>query len=204
MTKLILVRHGETEKNISEKLHQVDDPEILNERGRAQIKATALALNKFNPHIVYSSTEKRAQESAEILVKELGLPFKKIIGMQERNWGELAGKTWPEIKAVLDPMTLEERYNYLPPKGESWKEFEERLIKAISIILEENKGKTIVAVSHGGAIRVLMPYLLNLSKEESFKYNPDNASLTIFGYNGEEFIKEIINDTSHLKNEGCL
>ncbi len=198
MTRLILIRHGETQKNVSGEMHQSDDSEILNEKGKIQMKATALTLKKFNPVIVYSSTEKRAQESAQILSQELGLTFETVIGMQERNWGDLAGKTWPEIKAVLDPMTLEERYNYVPPNGESWREFEARVIKSIKTVFEENENKEVAIVSHGGAIRVLMPYLLNLPKEESFKYDPANASITVFDYRENKFVKRLINDTSHL------
>ena len=168
------------------------------------MKATASALKKFNPVVVYSSTEKRAQESAQILSQELELPFKKITGIQERNWGDFAGKTWPEIKTVLDPMTFGERYSYVPPNGESWEEFETRMIKAIKRVLEKNKDKTVAIVSHGGAIRVLMPYLLNLPKEESFKYDPANASVTVFDYQENKFVKRLINDTSHLSVRHAL
>lgn len=57
-----------------------------------------------------------------------------------------------------------------------------------------------MVVSHGGAIRALMPHLLGVPKEESFKYDPDNASLAIFEYDGDNFIKKTVNDTSHLND----
>ena len=95
-------------------------------------------------------------------------------------------------------MSLEERYTYIPPEGESWQEFETRLIASLKRILNENQGKTIVVVSHGGAIRASMPYLLNVPKEESFKYDPANASITSFDFDGEKFFPKTINDTSHL------
>jgi len=43
-----------------------------------------------------------------------------------------------------------------------------------------------------------MPFLLDVSKEESFSYDPDNASMTIFDFDGNAFIKVVVNDTSHL------
>lgn len=198
MERLILIRHGQTAKNAADTLHSSDDPEELNETGKDQLLKTAEKLKEFNPTRVCSSKEKRAVQSAKILATELGLSSETIDGMQERNWGEFSGKSWPEIKAVLDPMSLAERYIYTPPQGESWKEFEERLINATNRILSDNPNKTTAVVTHGGAIRALMPYLLGVPKEESFKYDPDNASLTIFDHDNGKFVSVIVNDTSHL------
>lgn len=198
MTRLFLVRHGETDKNIGQKLHQAQDPEVLNPKGVEQMEKTALTLAKEDVEVLYSSNERRAIQSGEILSQKLGVPLQQISGMQERNWGKFAGRPWPEIEAVLKPMSLKERYLYLPPEGESWQEFETRLIDSLTRILKENEGKTVVIVSHGGAIRASMPYLLNVPKEESFKYDPDNASITSFDYDGEKIFPKTINNTSHL------
>ena len=197
-TTIIFVRHGETETNKNKKLHKSDDPKELNEVGRKQITKTAEELRKYSPNAIYSSKETRAIQSAEIISKICGVELTKVDGLEERNWGDFSGKTWPEIQAVLDKLTLEERYNYLPPNGESWKSFDERLKSKLDEILQENEGKTIIVVSHGGAIRALMPHLLGVPKEESFKYDPDNASITTFEYENGKFIKKIVNDTSHL------
>lgn len=199
MTKLILVRHGETAKNVRGKLHSYDDPEVLNDVGREQIKRTADRLKEFNPAIIYSSKEKRAIQSAEILSEELGVFFRPIERMQERNWGIYSEKPWSEVQVVLDPMTLNERYNYVPPQGESWKQFEERLVGVIEQVLKKNKGKSIIIVTHGGAVRALMPNLLGVPRGESFKYDPANASITMFEHNDDGFSKVMIDDISHLK-----
>mgnify|MGYP001597684081 CR=1 FL=1 len=50
----------------------------------------------------------------------------------------------------------------------------------------------------GGAIRALMPFLLGVPKEESYAYDPDNASLTIFDFDENRFTQVAINDTSHV------
>jgi len=198
MGKLILVRHGETNKNVKNNLHTFDDSESINKTGIKQIKATADRLSSFLPSLVFSSKEKRALESAKIISDTLNIPVEEIAGMQERNWGIFTGKSWKEVEKVLGSMTLEERYNYLPQGGESWKIFETRLVNVIKKITKNHKDDTIVIVTHGGAIRALMPFLLGVQKEESFKYDFDNASLTIFNFNEGTFIKEMINDITHL------
>ena len=191
MGKLILIRHGETEKNLNGILHAANDPETLNAKGKDQIKKTASKVKLLFPYKIYSSKERRAIESAQILSDELGIPVEKINGMQERNWGEFTGKSWSEVKAVLDPLSLDERYKYVPPKGESWRVFESRLIAAIKKIVKYDK-ETVIVVTHGGAIRALMPYLLGVSREESFKYDPDNASLNVFHFENDKFTKVLV------------
>ena len=200
-TTLILIRHGETNKNVNQSLHATDDPEKLNDTGRKQIEKTVARLNEYLPSKVYSSKEKRALQSAKIVAKSLTIPFEEIERMQERNWGIFTGKPWEDVKKVLDLMSLEERYDYIPEGGESWRTFETRLIDAVKKLVKNNEGKSIVVMTHGGAIRALMPYLLNIPKEESFKYDPDNASFTVFNYEDEKFKSVLVNDTSHLKDE---
>lgn len=97
-------------------------------------------------------------------------------------------------------MTFNERYTYKPPEGESWKTCERRLISAFNKSIQEGNHRNIVILTHGGTIRILMPYLLGVSKEESFKYDPSNASITEFEFNGKSFTPIRINDSSHLKN----
>lgn len=187
MGKLILVRHGETNKNINNRLHSVNDSEVLNDTGRKQVKEAANKLIDFFPDIIFSSKEQRAIQSAEIISTLLKVRMEKIDGMEERNWGVFTDRPWSQVSAVLDPMSLEERYQYIPENGESWKTFETRLVDAVKTLTKNNLDKTIVIVTHGGAIRALMPFLLNVPREESFKYDPDNASLTIFNFDGKGF-----------------
>ncbi len=198
MGRLILIRHGETDKNLEKSLHSVNDAQALNVTGIEQIEGTVDRLKELSPAKIYSSTEKRAVESARILARRLGIPMEKIDGIQERNFGIFTGESWGDVKNILAPMTLEERYEYVPKDGESWRAFETRLIAAIKKIVEENKDKTIGVVTHGGAIKALMPFLRKAPKEESYKDIPGNASLTIFDFDDKGFHQVAINDDSHL------
>jgi broad specificity phosphatase PhoE len=199
MSELILIRHGETGKNAEGVLHGVGDAEKLTEKGVAQINQTAEKLTEFSPVKVYTSDEPRAIQSGELLASKLGIASEPVQGLHERNWGEFSGKPWAEVQKILGPMSLEERYAYVPPGGESWQQFEARLIGAVSALMEAHKDETIAVVSHGGSIRALMPYLLGVPKEESFKYDPDNASLTVFKKTDSALTAVTINDTLHLK-----
>ena len=69
---------------------------------------------------------------------------------------------------------------------------------AINEVVLKNKGETIVVVTHGGTIRIIMPYLLNRPKEKSFKHDPSNASITVFEHIDGKFKQLLVDDTSHL------
>jgi len=197
-TILILVRHGETETNIKGKLHLVKDLQILNETGRVQIQKTAKVLLKYKPTALYSSKAPRATKSAEIISKVCKVSAKTITGLQERNWGDYSGKSWSEITKLIEKMTPEETYTFVPPNGESWKSFTTRLKKAINQLIARHKGETMVVITHGGVIRALLPHLLDIPEEERFKYKPVNASITIFEHAHNRFKKINVNDFSHL------
>lgn len=199
MLKIILIRHGETNKNVQGVLHRRNDEEGLSKLGITQIEKTAEKLKEELPFVLYSSDEKRSRQSANIIAEALNVEAHVLRDVHERDWGDLSGKPWGEIQAILEKLTLNERFEYIPPKGESWKAFEERLGSAVEKVLSEQEEKTVVIVTHGGAIRALIPYLLKIAKEESFKYDPDNASISIFLIHNGEKRAEVINDTSHLR-----
>ena len=202
MTRLILVRHGETETNVMGKIHKYSDIERLTVNGVAQMEKTSVVLKEYNPFAVYCSKEKRAIQSAKIISGKLNIPLVEIEGLEERNWGDYAGLSFQEIKekAGMDKMRFDERYIFHPPNGESWKEAEERLLKTLNEIVSKNENKNIILVTHGGSIRIYMPILLGVSKEESYKYDPDNASISVFSYEHGKFSKVVYNETSHLGN----
>ncbi len=106
---------------------------------------------------------------------------------------------WAEVAALLSKMTISDRYKFKPDQGESWREVEKRLTRALGKILSENEDKTVAVVTHGGTIRTLIPYLLNAPLEESFKYDPKHLSFTIFDDDGEGFSRICIDDVSHLQ-----
>ena len=117
MTRLIFVRHGETSINTDQKLHRYDDPELLNDAGLEQIRSLTTKLKIYSPSVIFTSGEKRALQSAELIAASLNVPLKINDGLRERNWGDYSGKPWSEVQAVLDKMSLEERYTFLPPNG---------------------------------------------------------------------------------------
>ncbi len=195
--KLLFVRHGETAKNAKGSMHKTGDSELLNSTGRIQVQKVSKALEAEGVTVVYSSPEYRAKESAEILGKMLHVKVVTLGELAERNWGKWEQRTWPKIKADLTKMSLEERYNFAPPNGESWKQMEQRLKQALQTI-QANNG-TPVIVTHMGALRGLMPILLEEKLEVGIRYEFENASISTFEYDRKHYKTVKLNSTSHLK-----
>jgi broad specificity phosphatase PhoE len=193
MSKFVyLIRHGQTPVNNRAVLHQTADDAELTDVGKNQIATTAEWLSTRQAQIktVYCSTERRAEQSAELLAEKLGTittqPKKEL---RERNWGDWSGKTWAEVENVLEDFSLEDRYNFVPPNGESWAQFTDRLQKIWwQLVTTAGSDEDLVMVTHGGVIRALVPELLGLPLETSFMIQPTNGEVMTF---------ELIADSAH-------
>jgi probable phosphoglycerate mutase len=195
--KLILIRHGESEVNPQNLVPRKGEPVHLTEKGKEQSRLLVPALQMYDLELILSSPEIRAQETAKIIARALHIPVKTISELSERDWGDWSGKTWEEIKEALDLMSIEERYTFVPPRGESWKQAEERIGKALDTITSR-KEKCVAIVTHNGVLRILMPILKNAPKESSLQYDFNNTSVTIFNYEDGKFSEVLVNDVSHL------
>src|SRR3989344_5334759 len=184
--RIIFIRHGETETNVKRKTHFTGDDIGLTAKGIRQIEQTLSVLRGNKIEKVYCSPEKRAEQSARIIVDGLHLSLEILDGLKERNWGNWNGKPWNEIKNKLDKMCLEERYNFIPPQGESWKQMEERLKNDLKTITS-GKEKCVCIVTHAGVLRGLMPILKNEELSISLKYDFENGSVTLFDYEYGKF-----------------
>lgn len=177
VTKIILLRHGESEKNLK---HVLDDgPDIfpLTREGRRKAKEAAETIARQGPvDAVYASTIRRAKETAQIVGKVVGREM-----VLEERFREVDSGSW-DGKEDGDPILEKERGSYrnLPPEvyfrtkrggvGESWEEVERRMAEGLSDILRKHTGGTVVIVSHEGPLVYFLKAIGNLTLLESDSY----------------------------------
>jgi broad specificity phosphatase PhoE len=140
MTRLLLVRHGETDWNADGRLQgQTDRP--LSDFGRRQARQLADELADEELEAIYSSDLSRARETAEIVGERLGLPVVLDPDLREKDWG-----TWEGLTAVE-----RDRVEFV---GETTEEHQERILRALRRIssLNATDGRVLV-VTHGGSMR---------------------------------------------------
>lgn len=206
--KIILVRHGETDGNVSGKFHGHFDSD-LTARGERQILLLADRLADFDISAIYSSDLKRAFKTAEAAASKLGLCVNTDARLREISCGDLEDKTWDEVK--LQYPDIYERWNVLPhtvdmPSGENILDFQKRVSGCVIDIAKSNIGENVLIATHGTVIKVLVCFFTNVSMD-NFEKVPwvDNTSITVFGTDERlNFTLELLGDTRHLEDEAAL
>ncbi len=203
-TRLILVRHGETDWNLEGRYQgQADVP--LNERGREQAKLLAVRLRGERIEAIYASDLSRAYETAKITAEALGQEVKSLESLREVDTGVWTGLTFKEVESRYPEHLREWRADPLGVKrleGESYRALFERTRAAIREIVEAHPAQTVLIVGHGGNIKCIVLDALRVKADRAIeiasRFAADNASLHILHYDGDGVLIETLNDTCHL------
>lgn len=199
MSRLFLVRHGKTEGGEDLYFGYSDIP--LNPEGMEQAEKLKSRLASENFSAIYSSDLSRSRRTAEIISSARNLRVSLYPELRELNFGLMEGKSFEEIRGLY-PIISGEWFsspNYALPGGESLKDLEKRLKSFLDLLFKAHTDENILIVSHKGAIRVLLCFLLGLKPQDYWKLSIDPASLTIADTYREGTVVQLLNDTSHLK-----
>ncbi|NKF08479.1 histidine phosphatase family protein [Clostridium gasigenes] len=190
MTKLYITRHGETEWN-TKGIMQGFGNSPLTELGREQGKWLRDRMNDLHIDVIYSSPSGRAYETAEIIKGDRDIELLADDGLREINMGQWEGLCQDEIKELSE----ENHFNFwnLPSKyisvaGENYYESRERSYNTITKILEKEKGKTILIVTHTVTLKGFLNMLQN-QEIDSIVKPPfiKQTSLTEIDFNEEGY-----------------
>jgi 2,3-bisphosphoglycerate-dependent phosphoglycerate mutase len=169
MNYLVLLRHGQSQWNLENRFTGFVDVDLTDlGREEAQTAGQRLKQADFDIDVVFTSTQKRAIETTDIVLKECGLTeafTDKIIrhdDLRERNYGDLAGLNKAETadKYGKEQVHIWRRsYDVPPPNGESLKMVVEKRTgpyfeKNIRPLI--NAGKNILIGAHGNSIRAML------------------------------------------------
>lgn len=183
--KVYLVRHGESQWNLENRVQGSDDSDLTKKgiEDLYQLKKH-FANEKIKIHQIYSSDSKRAFESAKILNQESKIKIKKSSALKEMNAGSWQGKTWDEIKRK-HPLAYD-NYWFSPDLyeaekgGEDFYALEKRAIHFIKELLEEKRDENILIVSHGVTIKSIVNYYRKDPISDFWKESPiKSASLSL-------------------------
>ena len=181
MKRIFFVRHGESQWNVVNRMQgQNDIP--LTEKGIKQANSIANRLVNENIDKIYSSDLKRAYETALIIGDRLNLDVTKMKEFREMNFGVWEGKTHDEIMAEYQEQFLywkKEPENTRIDGAETLQELQERSMAALNEIISSNKEDSILVVSHGVTIKVMILGLLGMSLSNYKNLVIENVSLSI-------------------------
>lgn len=205
MTRIVLVRHGQTEWNRVERFRgRADVP--LNEVGCAQAEATRRRVAaEWHPVAVYSSPLSRAMKTAGAIAQHFGLPVQAHPGLADIDYGEWQGLTpeearerWPEIARAWyhAPETAH------IPGGETLLDLRARGMQVVKELAARHGGETIVLVGHTVINRIILLGVLGLANERFWHLRQDTCAINVFEMEDDDFTVVSMNDTCHLTGIG--
>ncbi|MBA1337105.1 MAG: Phosphoglycerate mutase [Firmicutes bacterium] len=204
MTRIILVRHGETQWNLEAKTQGSQDT-LLTEKGVFQAKRIAEKLADERVQCIYTSDLKRAYHTAQAIADKLGIGLGVLPALREMNFGCWEGKNIECIKreyADIYRLWVSNPPETCIPDGETLIDVQQRALRETKKLAGESKGHNLVLVSHGITIKVLILGLLGIDLAFLRKLRIDNGSISIIDIKDEGNVLVTLNDTCHLK-EGC-
>jgi broad specificity phosphatase PhoE len=204
MTRIILVRHGQTEWNRVERFRgRADVP--LNETGLAQAEATGKRVaSEWQPVCVYSSPLSRAVKTAEAIARHFDLPVQIHTGMADIDYGAWQGLTPDEVKERW-PETCHAWY-HAPhtariPGGETLDDLRARGMAAVNELAARHAEQAIVLVGHTVINRIILLGVLGLGNDRFWRLRQDTCAINVFEVDAQtgESTLVSLNDTCHLR-----
>ena len=200
MSKLILIRHGQSEWNELNLFTGWKNPGLTKKGEKEATDAGKLLREKgiiFD--IAFTSALKRAQDTLTIILKEIDQTSLKIIkdqSLNERDYGDLSGlnkdearKKWGEDKVHQ----WRRSFDIPPPGGESLRNTADRVLPYYesNIVPRINEGLNILITAHGNSLRSLVMHLDNIRSEDIVKLEFGTVVPLIYEAESSENIKRV-------------
>ena len=200
MSKLLLVRHGNTKLNSAGRYWGRTDVELSATGIRqAQRLRDRLATQKIDA--IYTSNLQRASVTAEIIATNHQVDIETCPELREINFGKIEGLTfkeisrlYPEVTRLWSTWSLALKY----PGGESVTELNNRVSKFLERLEKHTPEETILIVAHSAPLRLLICHLLGIDMRHWRQFRLDLASLSILETYPQGAILNLLNDVSHL------
>lgn len=204
MTKLIIIRHGESLGNAKWVFLGHTDWD-LTETGYKQAEKTADFLDNTNIDVIYSSDLIRAYNTVLPIAKRRNMEIITSENLREINAGEWEGMKFTEIEEKYPEnhaVWMNDIGNAVCNGGETVKELQLRIKKELDRIAKENPDKTVCIGTHATPIRTMLCEWkgLPISETKNFSW-VQNASVTIVNYNDDgTYTLELEAESAHLKD----
>jgi probable phosphoglycerate mutase len=162
MTKILLIRHGDTDNVDKVLAGRIDSP--LNDEGVAQSLSIAEVLKHLSIDAIYASPLKRTQQTAQPLANYLHLDVNINNELNQVNFGDLQGLSIEELFQDPNWKIFEENPALAKiPGGEDGFMVRERVSTAMLKLINQYRHDAVIAIfSHGSIIRHTISYFIGL------------------------------------------
>ena len=164
--EIIFVRHGETFWNVQKRLQGQTNKSYLTENGIKQAEEIAKKLQNIDFDVIISSPLDRTIKTAKIIRDKKNIKILKDKALQERGYGNLEGEFQENKKYNLEKLWDYEE-NYAEENVEPIQSFFTRIYRFLDILLQENKYKKVLIVSHSGVAIAINTYFNGIPTKKS-------------------------------------
>ena len=189
---MLLVRHGKTPTTGATLPGRAPGLHLA-ETGVAQAEAAATRIGALGNGrgrgvtAVYASPLERTRETAAPIAKALDLPVRTSRGLLECDFGDWTGKKLEVLRKKPEWATVQNRPAVFRfPGGESFAEMQLRIWNQILSIVDDHRGRTVVAVSHADPIKaaVAMANGIHLDLFQRIVISPCSITPVLFTPSG--------------------
>ena len=197
-SKLVLVRHGQSEWNAKNLFTGWKDPKLTDLGIQEAIKAgDLLETRNLKFDLMFTSDLFRAQETGRLILEQMNHTDIQIIkdqSLNERNYGDLAGLNKDEAREKWGEEQVHiwrRSFDVPPPGGESLKNTAERVLPyfEIEIMPKVKEGLNILIAAHGNSLRALVMELEKISSEEIVKLEIATGDPLTYEYSKGDFVR---------------
>ncbi len=201
--RILLIRHGETDWNRNRRF-QGRTEVGLNQKGREQARALALALKDEPLEAIYSSPRTRSMETARIIkANHPSTPLLEEKGLLEMDLGDFDGmeaQQWAVQYPDFRKAWQEAPSSVTMPGGESLHEVQTRALDALERITQlYPPATTLLFCSHNFVNRTILCYAMEIPLDRFRELRQETAALNVLYKQGERLWAEVVNDGSHLQ-----
>lgn len=201
MTRLFLIRHGETAWNKQHRFQgSADIP--LNGVGLAQAEAVGERMASLALSRIVSSDLKRAYQTAAAVVHHHPtLTIEADTRLREISFGKWEGLTYKQIQETYPDDLLAWQSDIMTPstEGEPVEDFYRRIATFADQFEPFQKDELVAVCAHGGALQMLLCHLLDLPPSSYWKFRMYNTAVSEVRIHEAGAMLVSFNDTYHLK-----
>ena len=179
----LFLRHGQAKNNVERILAGRAKGYPLTDIGIKQANNIAEFLKPFNISAIYSSPVERAEQTASIVAKKLGLIYNIDERLTEINMGSLSGMSYDEMFARHGNIFLKfyEGHEIIEQNGiETFSSIKKRVINIVEHCSQKHIEKNMLFVTHMDPIKSMLSTVMQLKPESLYELIIRNASITMF------------------------
>ncbi len=203
-TTLYLIRHGETDWNVTGRWQgHADVP--LNSKGQKQAELLAQRLKDERVvfDAIYSSDLARAYQTAWEIGAAVKVAVQLIPPLREIDMGTWSGLTRQEIKErhPVEYALLEQGQDIPRGGAETRSGLRRRVVEAVEALVAKRPDETLALVTHGGPVRALLAYAIGQAGLATLpRTHIGNTSVSILRCSPQGWQVVVTNDMGHLEN----